>query len=114
MKTVLLLGLLLALTSNVSGEVSAATKLLVQTYAPLIWMHSEEVFNPSNADWYIRQMEVSAEYKVKLQEVPLMMSCLGTGFKSNCHSSLTDWFNHRIRTTNLRLPSEHARTHSMH
>ena len=41
------------------GEVSEAAKELALKWAPLVWLHPEDVFYPSNVDFYLENMEVN-------------------------------------------------------
>ena len=40
------------------AEVSEETKRIVEEWTPLFWLHSEEVFFPTNYDYYIENMEL--------------------------------------------------------
>ncbi len=54
----LLLLQLLLFCSPSSGEISQGAIDLSREWAPLIWLHPEEVFFPSTVDFYIREMQV--------------------------------------------------------
>ena len=43
-------------TSN--GELSEETKQLVSEWTPLYWLHPEEIYFPSNMDYYLKHMEL--------------------------------------------------------
>ena len=44
---------------NISkGEISQENQDIIRKWMPLYWLHSEEVFNPTNFDYYISQMQV--------------------------------------------------------
>ena len=50
---------ILASFSHISnGKLSSKNKEIVRKWLPLYWLHSEEVFNPTNFDYYISQMQV--------------------------------------------------------
>ena len=53
---VLFLVVLLAMSCN--GDISEETKKLVSDWAPLVWIHPEDPFLPSNVDFYLDSMEV--------------------------------------------------------
>ena len=45
---------------NISkGEISQENQDIIRKWMPLYWLHSEEVFNPTNFDYYISQMQVN-------------------------------------------------------
>ena len=43
---------------SVSAEVSDATKSMIETWAPKMWVHHEEVFRPSNVEYFLRNTQV--------------------------------------------------------
>ena len=50
--------ILLAIVGRTKADISDETKQLVSDWAPLIWIHSEDPFLPSNVDFYLDHMEV--------------------------------------------------------
>ena len=56
LKMILFLVVLLAMSCN--GDISEETKKLVSDWAPLVWIHPEDPFLPSNVDFYLDSMEV--------------------------------------------------------
>lgn len=51
--------LFLSIFSNLAnGEISAENQEIIRKYLPLFWLHSEEVFFPTNFDAYISQMNL--------------------------------------------------------
>ena len=56
LSSVLLIFLAFSGTSN--ADFSDGTKKLISDWAPLIWIHSEDPFLPSNVDFYLNNMEV--------------------------------------------------------
>ena len=56
LKMILFLVGLLAMSCN--GDISEETKKLVSDWAPLVWIHPEDPFLPSNVDFYLDSMEV--------------------------------------------------------
>jgi len=54
--------LILGTLFNISnGEISQENQDIIRKWMPLYWLHSEEVFNPTNFDYYISQMQVRDE-----------------------------------------------------
>ena len=51
-------------TSN--ADFSDETKKLISDWAPLIWIHSEDPFLPSNIDFYLDNMEVRMSFLNKI------------------------------------------------
>ena len=59
MKFLTLSLLILISFSNIShGKLSSENEEIVRKWLPLFWLHSEEVFNPTNFDYYISQMQL--------------------------------------------------------
>ena len=54
----MLLLFLTLLSMGCSGEISEETKKLVSDWAPIVWIHPEDPFLPSNVDFYLDSMEV--------------------------------------------------------
>ena len=50
---------LLGFSGTLNADFSDETKTLISDWAPLIWIHSEDPFLPSNVDFYLDNMEVS-------------------------------------------------------
>ena len=40
------------------SEISPENQDLIRKWLPTFWLHSEEVFNPTNFDYYISQMQL--------------------------------------------------------
>lgn len=40
------------------SKISEENEQLIRTYMPIFWLHSEEVFNPTNFDYYISHMQL--------------------------------------------------------
>ena len=59
--------LILGTLFNISnGEISQENQDIIRKWMPLYWLHSEEVFNPTNFDYYISQMQVYLLISVRL------------------------------------------------
>ena len=43
------------------AEISKETQKLVNEWAPLIWIHPEDPFYPSNVDYHLANMEVTSK-----------------------------------------------------
>lgn len=43
---------------QVLGKVSKDTEDMARKWAPLVWLHPDEKFFPSNIDFYLEHMEV--------------------------------------------------------
>ena len=56
----------LSLTS-VHGTVSQGAKRLATDWSPLLWLHPEEIFYPSNPEWQIDFTEVSNKISLKIK-----------------------------------------------
>ena len=55
--------LVFAGTSN--ADFSYETRKLISDWAPLIWIHSEDPFLPSNVDFYLENMEVGKVFCIR-------------------------------------------------
>ena len=55
--------ILIANFSFSNGEISEENKEIIRKWLPLFWLHTEEVFNPTNFDYYISQMQVFIEFQ---------------------------------------------------
>ncbi len=65
-----LLGASLLLLKAASAEISDYAIELSQEWAPLIWLHPEEVFFPSTVEFYIQEMQVRDLDETVVQEEP--------------------------------------------
>ena len=45
---------------NVSAQVSDATRSMIERWAPKMWVHHEEVFRPSNVEYFLQNTRVSS------------------------------------------------------
>ena len=50
--------ILTSFSHNSNGKLSSENEEIVRKWLPLFWLHSEEVFNPTNFDYYISQMQL--------------------------------------------------------
>ena len=61
-----LLFTLLVFSETSNADFSDETKKLISDWAPLIWIHSEDPFLPSNIDFYLDNMEVRMSFLNKI------------------------------------------------
>ena len=54
--------LVLMLAFSCNADISEETKKLVSDWAPMIWIHPEDPFYPSNIDYYLANNEVMIQY----------------------------------------------------
>ena len=64
-----LLFTLLAFSGTSNADFSDETKKLISDWAPLIWIHSEDPFLPSNIDFYLDNMEVTMSLFNQIQSL---------------------------------------------
>ena len=61
-----LLFTLLVFSETSNADFSDETKKLISDWAPLIWIHSEDPFLPSDIDFYLDNMEVRMSFLNKI------------------------------------------------
>ncbi len=54
----LLVAILISFLLACNGEISDDVKEMASKWAPLVWIHPEDPFYPSNIDFYLESMEV--------------------------------------------------------
>lgn len=101
-----------------SGELSQATKDMVQFWAPKLWIHHEEKFRPSNVDYFLENTQVEDAGGAVVQASPTVSTIeAGPGsedYNLNTLSAITGKDISQGGTTTLYVSSHGTQTTSDH